>query len=363
MAQGSRRRWHSPAAAKASAGLSADPVHPALVEARAHPRRVHFGDDADPARDDGGLALGPAHAPQARAHEQPPGQVLLRRDPELGPAGVQEGAVGPVHDALRPDVHPAPGGHLPVVGHSERHRAVPVLLVVEAAHHERVGDDHPRRLGRGGEEPDRVAGGDHERLLARQHFEVTLDQPVLHPVLADLPGLAVGHELIGVERDLEVQVVVDHDLEGPAFDAAARVMVERAAGDRPRRPEAVAVDAAAGGELPQELRGQRRVPFRRHVAQRVLQRELGVRPREVEAAHGRAADARGELRLGRQPVAHGLEPDGHGVSDDVVGHHFAAPVAVIDAGPTPSGSPPRRPGPARIPGPWTAGRNRASGRS
>ena len=32
--------------------------------------------------------------------------------------------------------------------------------------------------------------------------------------MADLAGLTVGDELIGIESDIEVEVVVDHDLNG-----------------------------------------------------------------------------------------------------------------------------------------------------
>ena len=34
-------------------------------------------------------------------------------------AGVEQGVEGAVDDALGPDVHPAAGGHLPVVGHPQ----------------------------------------------------------------------------------------------------------------------------------------------------------------------------------------------------------------------------------------------------
>ena len=61
-------------------------------------------------------------------------------------------------------------------------------------------------------------------------FEVFLDQAVLHPVLAHLAGLAVGDQLIGIEGDVEVQVVVYHHLEGLALDAGALVLVDGLAG-------------------------------------------------------------------------------------------------------------------------------------
>ncbi len=47
------------------------------------------------------------------------------------------------------------------------------------------------------------------------------DQAVLHPVLADLACLAVGRQFVGIKRDVEVQIVVDHDLNRAALNAVA----------------------------------------------------------------------------------------------------------------------------------------------
>ena len=121
------------------------------------------------------------------------------------------------------------------MAHAEGGGDVEVLLVVEHAHHEAVGDDDARRVGVALEEAEGVARLDDEGRVLVDDLEVLLDEAVLHPVLADLPGLAVGDELVGVEGDVEVEVVVDHHLEGPALDAAAPVLVDGHARDaRPR---------------------------------------------------------------------------------------------------------------------------------
>ncbi len=125
-----------------------------------------------------------------------------------------------MHDALRPDVHPAAGRHLPVVGHAQLGRLVEVGGVVELAHHEPVGIDDPGGVAVAGEQAHRVPGGDDQGLGLGHLLQVLLDQPVLHPVLEHLPRLPVRHQLVGVEGDGEIQVVVDVELERPGLEDA-----------------------------------------------------------------------------------------------------------------------------------------------
>ena len=66
------------------------------------------------------------------------------------------------------DVHPAAGGHLAVVGDAERGGAVEVLLIVEGADHQAVGDDDAGRHLVGVEQAQRMAGHDDQRLLVGQ---------------------------------------------------------------------------------------------------------------------------------------------------------------------------------------------------
>ncbi len=49
----------------------------------------------------------------------------------------------------------------------------------------------------------------------------------MHPVLANSTCLAVRDELIGIERDLEVEIVVNHDLECLALDTISFVLIDR----------------------------------------------------------------------------------------------------------------------------------------
>jgi len=114
-----------------------------------------------------------------------------------------------VHDPLRPDVHPAAGGHLTVVRHAELGGLVEVGRIVEFAYHESVGVDHAGRIAVGGKQAYGVTGRDHQRLGLAHLLQILLDQPVLHPVLEHLAGLAVGDQLVGVQGDREIKIVVD----------------------------------------------------------------------------------------------------------------------------------------------------------
>ena len=162
----------------------------------------------------------------------------------------------------------------------------------------------------GVEQAQRMAGHDDEGLLVGEVFEVFLDEAVLHPVLADLAGLAVGHELIGIERYVKIQVVVDHDLNGAALDTFALVLVNGLAGKLALRAEAVAVDPAALLQLLRKFLSHLGVVIRVDVAQGVLDRQRLVSGGELGFPAGRAAVAGIHFRIRRELI---VELDGHGV--------------------------------------------------
>ena len=239
---------------------------------------VHLRDDGHRSGDLRRLTLGPAHAAQARRHKQPPGQVPVGGNAQLQPSGVEQGVERPVDDALGADVHPAAGRHLAVVGHAQGGGAVEVLLVVKGAHHQAVGDDAPGRQLVAVEQAQGVAGHNHQRLLIGHDLQILLDEPVLHPVLAHLARFAVGHQLIGIQGHVEIQVVVHHHLEGPGLCAVAPILVDGLAVKRALRPEAIPVDPAVllqlPGKLPRHLQMVVRVDIPQGVAdgQRLVRR-------------------------------------------------------------------------------------------
>ena len=143
-------------------------------------------------------------------------------------------------------------------------------------------------------------------------LEIALDQQVLHPVLTDLARFAVGDQLVGVEGDVEIQIVVDHHLHRPRLGDAADVGVDRFAREPARRTVAVTVDPAPGSQLVEELRRHDLVVLLGHVAQSVFERDDRVVSVEVEAARRCAPDSGLErLRFGKLGQLDGENWIGH----------------------------------------------------
>ena len=89
-----------------------------------------------------------------------------------------------------------------------------------------------------------MAGFHDQGLIPGQLFQIALDQLILHPVLANLTGFSIGYELIWVQGHIKIQIVIDHDLKRPAFDAVALILVDGPALDGAWRPEAITIDSA-----------------------------------------------------------------------------------------------------------------------
>ncbi|MPM49461.1 hypothetical protein SDC9_96191 [bioreactor metagenome] len=277
-------------------------LHPTLIEPGLNTGAVHFRKHANRAGDVRGLGLRAAHAAEAGTHEHLARQIPVRRHAKVLSAHAENRVERAVDDSLRADVHPAARGHLPVVGNAHLLGNLPVIEVIEHADHQRVGQNNARGFRPAREQSQRMAGLEHQRLLVGQFFEVTLDEAVLQPVLAGLPGFAVGDQFVGVERDLKVQIVVDHHLERLARKALTLVLVDGLAVNTPLGTVAIGVDAAARFQLFQELRRKRFVQTLRHVPQRVFERLPRLREGQPVAAIRRTANVRLKFRHLRQCV-------------------------------------------------------------
>ncbi len=194
------------------------------------------------------------------------GQVAVFRYAQFFSSRVEDGVKRAVYDALRSDVHPAACGHLPVVGNAHFLRDFPIVQIVIHADHERVGDDYTRRGRFGRKQPQRMSGFYNQGLIFGQFFEIFFDQPILQPVLANRSGFSVSHQFIWVQRDVKVEVVVDHNLKGLSGQTFALVLVNRLAVDSFVRSVTVSVDPAAGGQFFHELRRQLFMQFFRYVS-------------------------------------------------------------------------------------------------
>ena len=107
-------------------------------------------------------------------------------------------------DALGADVHPASGCHLAVGGAAHGRCLCPGLRIIALAHHKAVGDDHSGGLLMGVEKAQGMAGHHHKGLLVGEDLQIFFQELVLHPVLAYLSGLAVGHKLIRIKGHIMV---------------------------------------------------------------------------------------------------------------------------------------------------------------
>jgi len=154
-----------------------------------------------------------------------------------------------VNNPLGTDVHPSARCHLAVVGHAQCRGPLPVLVVIEFADHEGVGHDGPWGIRPRMKQTEGVTRFHHQGLIPGQYFEVSLDQTILHPVLTDLAGFAVGHEFVRVKGHIEVKVVFDHDLAGLSFYAGASIFTDRSAGELSFRPEPIPVPECIGGRF------------------------------------------------------------------------------------------------------------------
>ena len=160
------------------------------------------------------------------------------------------------------------------------------------------------------EQAQGVAGHDHQSLLIGHDLQILLDQAVLHPVLANLTGLTVGHQLIGVQSHIKVQVVVDHDLEGLGLGAVALVLLDGLAVQLAGGAETVAVNPAMLLQLLGKLLSHLLVVIRMDVTQSVLDGQSLVGLSQVGFPAGCAADSRFKSRVLRQLI---VQLDGHSV--------------------------------------------------
>ena len=160
---------------------------------------------------------------------------------------------------------------------------------------------------------------DYQSLLLRHLFQVSLYESVLEPVLADLPGLAVGDQLIRIEGNFEVQVVVDHHLECLARQTVAFVLVDGLAVEVALGTIAVCIDTSVFLEFIHELGSKFLMKLLGHIAESVLEGDPGLSFCQTEASVRSSADPFLEFRIVRILVS---QFDGHGVADRLVVQHI-----------------------------------------
>ena len=99
-----------------------------------------------------------------------------------------------------------------------------------------------------------MSGHYHKSLLIGQLLEISLNKPVLHPVLADLPSLSISYQFVRVKGHFEVKIIVDHYLECLTLNAFSFVLIDWLSLYLTLRTITVSVDPSHGQKLLKKLR-------------------------------------------------------------------------------------------------------------
>ena len=86
-------------------------------------------------------------------------------------AGLGEGLVGALQDALRADVDPRAGGHLAIHHQAAFFKIIEDLLRGPLGHKIAVGQQDARSVDVGAHDTDGLAGLDEQRLVGREFLE------------------------------------------------------------------------------------------------------------------------------------------------------------------------------------------------
>ena len=181
-------------------------VEVAGADAEIDPGLVAFHREAAGAGEHRRQRLRPAHAAEAAGQDP----AALEVAAVVLAAGLGEGLVGALHDALRADVDPRAGGHLAVHHQPGAIEFVELVPGRPVRHQVRVGDQHPRRVGVGAEHADRLARLHQQRLVGLERLEARDDAVEIGPGARRPPDPAVDDELVRVLGDVGMQVVHQH---------------------------------------------------------------------------------------------------------------------------------------------------------
>ena len=150
-----------------------------------------------------------------------------------------------MNDPLRADVHPATSSHLTVVGNAHLFSDFPVVHVVIFTDQETVSNDDARSFWFRFKEAKRVTRFNDQGLVFCHHFQVFLDQVVLHPVSTDRSCFSISNQFIRIKGNLKAQVVVNHDLHCLSSSAFSFVLINWFSIDAIFWTEAIAIDPTA----------------------------------------------------------------------------------------------------------------------
>ena len=182
-------------------------VEVARLESSLRPRRVDLHAEEGGPGHGRGERLRAAHATEAGREDGPAAQVVRA---EVLAARGAEGLVGALQDALRADVDPRAGGHLPIHHQAACLEVAKDLPGGPVGHEVGVGDEHARGIGMAAQDTDRLAALHQQRLVVAEGLERGDDPFERRPVAGGLPRSAVDDQILGSFRHLRVEVVHQH---------------------------------------------------------------------------------------------------------------------------------------------------------
>ena len=185
-------------------------VEVARVEPLLDPRAIHVGAEEDACVHRRGQRLRATHAAQAAAHDEP----VLQRPAEVPRGRRGERLVGALQDALRADVDPRAGRHLPEHDLVLGFELAEVLPRGPLPDQVRVGDEHARRLRRRLEHADGFSRLHEQRLVRFEAPQRRDDELEALPIARRLAAAAVHDEVRGILGHLGIEVVHQHAQRG-----------------------------------------------------------------------------------------------------------------------------------------------------
>ncbi len=163
-----------------------------------------------------GQRLRPAHAAESGGQDPLARKVAAI----MPPAGLDEGLIGALDDALAADIDPGAGGHLAVHHQALGVEFVEMLPGRPVWHQVGVGDQHARGILMRAEHTDRLAGLHQQRLVGLQFAQALYDGVEAVPVARRPADAAIDDQLFRLLGHLGVEIVHQHPqrrLGGPRF--------------------------------------------------------------------------------------------------------------------------------------------------
>ena len=182
--------------------ISREPVAIAGIHPPLDPGPVNLDAEERSSIHGGGKGLRATHAAKPTAYHQPSGEG----SPEVLPGAFGKGLVGTLENPLGADVDPRARRHLAEHGETQGLEPAELLPGSPARDQVGVGDQYSRRFLVGAEYADRLAGLHEQGLVPGQTAQGPDDCVERLPAPRRLPGPAVDDELVGLLRDLGVQV-------------------------------------------------------------------------------------------------------------------------------------------------------------